>query len=226
MSRGRKYEGTCKNCGVRTTRRRATCSEECRVAVVHTDSREARKCLACGGVFKVYRTASQVCCSRACGAAHKKASAPVKACAVCGGDCPTRARITCSPECAAVRQEQHSSALRGRSSERARKRSAHKRTQYRRADKADLIAELMCDQRGMCDICGGRGTARGDGTFGLVLDHCHRTGAPRALLCVRCNAAVGQVRESTRIARSLYLYVRACRQFRSKGIRLVNNFDH
>lgn len=48
----------------------------------------------------------------------------------------------------------------------------------------------------------------------LAIDHDHRSGQVRAVLCLRCNTAVGMVREDPAVARSLLAYVEgiaACR---------------
>lgn len=209
MSRGRPYSRSCVRCGARTTRHRATCSEACRVAVVHTDSRETRVCPTCGLSFRTYRTSTQVCCSGSCAGLRRRLPCP--ACAVCGSPTPHRLRKTCSDVCAAELGARAADARRGRSSEKARKRTAAKRIAYRRSDKRMVEACMYQEQDGACAICGCAGTKRGDGTFGLILDHCHRSGRPRALLCGRCNVAVGMVRENVAIARSLAAYVaRVC----------------
>ncbi|MFJ4624286.1 endonuclease VII domain-containing protein [Streptomyces sp. NPDC088812] len=46
---------------------------------------------------------------------------------------------------------------------------------------------LVAAQAGVCAICG---KAPGTGKR-LAIDHCHATGAVRALLCTNCNLAVG-----------------------------------
>lgn len=46
---------------------------------------------------------------------------------------------------------------------------------------------LLEAQGGTCAICNKPPDARKS----LAVDHCHRTGAIRALLCMRCNVVVG-----------------------------------
>jgi recombination endonuclease VII len=209
MSRGRKYRRECRNCGAPTADRRATCSEACRVAVVHTDSREERTCPQCAKVFRIYPSVLQVCCSWACARLRPRppSARVARACKVC--ESPTRgARVTCSDACATEVSVRAANARRARSSAKSVKRTAAKKKAYRSADKRMVEHCLYDEQDGTCAVCGSIGGARGDGSFGLVLDHCHRTGAPRALLCGRCNAAVVMVRENVAIARSLAEYVR------------------
>lgn len=49
-------------------------------------------------------------------------------------------------------------------------------------------------QNHMCAVCKHPQTSKG---CRLSVDHCHRTGKVRGLLCVSCNAALGLVKEST-----------------------------
>ena len=39
------------------------------------------------------------------------------------------------------------------------------------------------------------------------VDHCHKTGKVRGLLCVRCNIAIGQVRDSVETLRRMIAYL-------------------
>ncbi len=51
--------------------------------------------------------------------------------------------------------------------------------------------QLLAEQGGGCALCGvvGRGWARG---AGVHIDHCHKTGKVRGLLCGDCNTAIGR----------------------------------
>lgn len=55
-------------------------------------------------------------------------------------------------------------------------------------------------QQGVCAVCG---TATA-----LVVDHCHRSGKVRGLLCGKCNAALGMVNDNTSLLLALSDYVR------------------
>ena len=52
--------------------------------------------------------------------------------------------------------------------------------------------EMLNNQRGVCAICLKSETFCGTGTkpVSLAVDHCHRTGRIRGLLCKRCNTAI------------------------------------
>ena len=43
-------------------------------------------------------------------------------------------------------------------------------------------------QSGLCAICGNK-----NGKRRLCVDHCHTTGRVRALLCMKCNVAIGHL---------------------------------
>lgn len=71
---------------------------------------------------------------------------------------------------------------------------------------------LFLRQRGRCAICQKpetRRTADRRRTVLLSVDHDHETGKVRALLCQRCNTAVGMVKEDPEIAWVLFCYLRA-----------------
>lgn len=53
-------------------------------------------------------------------------------------------------------------------------------------------------QHGLCGICGQPESAvSGACIRRLAVDHCHRTGKIRGLLCSRCNAGIGYLGDST-----------------------------
>ena len=60
--------------------------------------------------------------------------------------------------------------------------------------------EMMISQSGRCYICN---TAMDD----PVVDHCHKSGKVRAMLCRHCNIAAGAVRDSPDVALKLSKYL-------------------
>jgi len=100
-------------------------------------------------------------------------------------------------------------AVSGKSSNRRQK---DKKSGYKRKDKSEIVARLSAAQRGRCKSCGGKGTLLGDGTAGLVLDHCHRTGKARAMLCTHCNIALGMLMESPEKIKALLRYAQSLAQ--------------
>lgn len=165
--------------------------------------REPRKCLrdACDATF----VSSAKYCSPACRAADKPERQPTP-CTHCGAPSPV-GRKTCSTACrlAAVAVPGHRS-----EAVRARRRKAAA-VKYRRRDKAEVIARLTAEQGGLCEVC-----ATDGGSRGLVLDHCHTTGDPRAMLCTRCNAALGLMLESPERIAGLLDYAKKWAPHRAK----------
>lgn len=63
--------------------------------------------------------------------------------------------------------------------------------------------DLLDAQDGGCAIC--RGAANGRGLFHV--DHCHRTGRIRGLLCAKCNLLLGHAEDSTERLRAAIYYL-------------------
>ena len=64
-------------------------------------------------------------------------------------------------------------------------------------------------QGGVCAICGGVNKSKnGTEPERLSVDHNHRTGANRALLCQRCNRVLGMIEDSQELAARIFEYLR------------------
>jgi len=65
--------------------------------------------------------------------------------------------------------------------------------------------EKARSQGNMCAICG----REFGGTKALMphVDHCHKTGKIRDLLCLKCNTAIGHINEDPEIAKSIIRYL-------------------
>lgn len=61
---------------------------------------------------------------------------------------------------------------------------------------------MLAAQRGVCKICG-----KPPGKKRLDIDHNHKTGEVRALLCNRCNTMIGQCGEQSIVLRLAALYL-------------------
>lgn len=75
---------------------------------------------------------------------------------------------------------------------------------------AEEYDRMLAAQRGVCAICAGPCTTGRR----LAVDHCHRTGIVRGLLCAMCNTAIGKMRDDPDLLRAaaLYLEKHACHQ--------------
>lgn len=73
--------------------------------------------------------------------------------------------------------------------------------------------DMLVRQRGVCAVCSGVNPSGKR----LCVDHDHRTGMVRALLCGRCNSALGQMRDSPELIEQLLLYARKHRQLSLVG---------
>lgn len=65
--------------------------------------------------------------------------------------------------------------------------------------------ELESRQGGKCSICGAH---QDDLEQCLCVDHCHKTGRVRGLLCVKCNAGVGMFSDNPKILAAAIRYLK------------------
>lgn len=69
---------------------------------------------------------------------------------------------------------------------------------------------MLKQQGGVCAICGNNETIKQNGkVINLAVDHCHKTGKVRGLLCGRCNLTLGILKEDISL---LYNYVEYLKQ--------------
>lgn len=69
-------------------------------------------------------------------------------------------------------------------------------------------AELFRSQNGVCAICASPETATRNGKIkALAVDHCHKTGKVRGLLCSDCNTGIGKLKDSREILISAVRYL-------------------
>lgn len=65
--------------------------------------------------------------------------------------------------------------------------------------------EILKDQGGKCALCDG--TKSGLKGNRMFVDHDHKTGEVRALLCFRCNLMIGHSRENIQVLRNAITYL-------------------
>lgn len=72
---------------------------------------------------------------------------------------------------------------------------------------------MLAHQAGVCAICGeSEKLQHRSGTrYSLAVDHDHRTGKVRGLLCHRCNVAIGLFQENSLLLRKASLYLEGLR---------------
>lgn len=139
-------------------------------------------------------------CSGACrqrATYHRANPRVARTCPSCGADV-TRRRldvIWCSPAC--------------RERERRRNTPRKERRDYDMRVKYGITHEdydrMLAEQGGACAICN---RLEADSRFGvLVVDHDHKSGNVRALLCNDCNLAIGKLQDDPAIIRAAVTYL-------------------
>lgn len=71
------------------------------------------------------------------------------------------------------------------------------------------ITQAQLDQKdcSTCEICAQALSFTGPRKFLPNVDHCHKTGAFRGILCVRCNTGLGSAGESVQTLRAMIDYL-------------------
>lgn len=70
--------------------------------------------------------------------------------------------------------------------------------------------QMLDRQQGLCASCHKPETAfdkRHQALRRLTVDHCHKTGKIRGLLCTRCNRALGFLEDDAELVRGLLRYI-------------------
>ena len=65
--------------------------------------------------------------------------------------------------------------------------------------------KLLRDQKGKCAIC--EVEFFGEEKVKLAVDHCHTTKVIRGLICIECNTALGQFKDSESIVKNAWRYL-------------------
>ena len=74
----------------------------------------------------------------------------------------------------------------------------------------DEYEQMLTDQNGKCAICGGDEPAVNPTTQkprNLAVDHCHKTGKVRGLLCTKCNSIIGHADDDGEILKKAIRYL-------------------
>ena len=88
----------------------------------------------------------------------------------------------------------------------ARKRSSRKlHLQKRYGITLEQYATLLLEQGGACGICGRRDNLPNKH---FAVDHCHKTGRVRGLLCSRCNSGLGSLGDELERVQKAIAYLR------------------
>src|SRR6267154_846109 len=70
--------------------------------------------------------------------------------------------------------------------------------------------DLILNQKNVCAICcksETRKSSNSDNITRLSIDHCHKSGIVRALLCYRCNILLGKAKDSIELLKQAILYL-------------------
>lgn len=118
-------------------------------------------------------------------------------CSVCGPATPVRLRPGRGPECRRKGWD-----LYGSATARRRRLALYGLTQTE-------YDELLAEQGGGCAICGRQREPRRGGS--LAVDHDHKDGAVRGILCSWCNRGLGMFSDDPEMLRTAATYLESAR---------------
>ena len=207
--KGERICESCKNVFVGRTNQ-VTCSPECRNQrlVEYEELRKKKRarpktaieCRWCDKSFVPMTSAKT--CSDDCRARYSRALKTArgkglitKSCEICGNTFKTGGTSnrtnTCSPDCRAKRAEERAGLRRPRNNESRRGEKNRRTNLLSRFGMTEADYDRMFnEQDGKCAICG-TSTPGTSGVF--AIDHDHKTGAVRGLLCRSCNVGIGNL---------------------------------
>ncbi len=101
------------------------------------------------------------------------------------------------------------------SAKQRRIRDPHKMSRYSRVKRLKKLGithedfdAMVAVQDGRCAICNEKQPKQEDGRqFHLCVDHCHKTGKVRGLLCRTCNTGIGQLRDDPILVKNALDYL-------------------
>lgn len=67
--------------------------------------------------------------------------------------------------------------------------------------------KMLADQNGACKTCGSKELSNTSDKY-FAIDHCHKTGKVRGLLCSQCNSALGLVKDNIETLENLIKYLK------------------
>jgi hypothetical protein len=151
-------------------------------------------CEQCGVTFES-QASRRVFCTLSCKNKSMAKMRPLVACRGCGNTFtlafPSRPRKYCSSRCYD----------KSRYVDKTRDRSGDLKLSSKQV--RELRAELLLKQGGHCLICAKDITARS------AVDHCHRTGVVRGLLCGTCNSGLGMFNDRPELLEAAIAYLRS-----------------
>lgn len=199
----------CEICGATFTPRRRldkTCGMDCQIQLRRKLSRERARslyqsrpprpdaeCETCKARIPVARTGPTPRFCSECRAAREIARSKYRAadrrCYKCQALVPDAERKPGHVVCGACRADRRTD----------RKAYERRRTLRKYGLTQEQYDQLLASQGGRCPGCG----TDDPGARGWCIDHCHKAGHVRALMCFRCNLIVGQADENPATLRAL-----------------------
>jgi len=84
----------------------------------------------------------------------------------------------------------------------------HKERERKFGISSETYAQMLQEQNGVCAICGNPETATRLGVVkALSVDHDHKTGRIRGLLCSDCNTGIGKFKDDVKVLQSAIRYL-------------------